>query len=352
VKYFRVSALKPGMSVGKSVKDLKGKVLLKEGDRLTAEHISYLSFIGIQGVDILDESDRNDGKEELTEAVEPEIREKAAKVVSDFFTKNDEMELSEIEKEIQHIVSAVVDQVLKNKDVTVNLTKIREYDNYTYSHSVDVGILAGIIGAKCGMSLMTLNDLVTAGFIHDIGKVFISRDIINAPRRLNDEERIKMMEHPRNGYLFINRSYNFNEQIVRSVYEHHEWYNGLGYPNHKGGKDLLINSRILKAADVYDAMTTKRPYHPPYLPSEVMEYIMGRSGMEFDPQVVEVMSRKLNVYPLGCQVELSDGERAVVIENNQGMVLRPKVKTLRDEKIVDLLHDRSSWNKTIVKMMI
>lgn len=197
-----------------------------------------------------------------------------------------------------------------------------------------------------------LTNLVTSGFLHDVGKVFIDPDILNAPRRLTPEEKVKMMDHPVKGAEFLKKNFNFPEVVVRGVYEHHEWYDGHGYPEHKTGDELLLNSRILKAADVYDAMTGRRVYHAPYLPSEVMEYIMGRSGMEFDPKIVNVMVHELCVYPIGCEVELSDGRKAIVSENHKGYVLRPTVKIIETGELVNLAYDRENWNITIAKLKL
>jgi putative nucleotidyltransferase with HDIG domain len=345
-----VSALGPGLKIAKEVLDINGKVLLGRGALLTSDNISYLSFIGLKGVYVEDEEDSK--STDLSDLIRPEIRETAAWVVKDFFSRSMSGNIPSSEKKIFDAVDEVVNIVLQNKDVVINLNQVKAYDQYTYFHSVDVGTLAGIIGAKRGLSKEELEELVTAGFLHDVGKVFISPDIINAPRRLNNEERIKMMEHPRLGYEYLKRNYNFSDTVIRTVYEHHEWYNGMGYPNRRSKEGLHIFSRILKAADVYDAMTTKRPYHPPYLPSEVMEYIMGRCGMEFDPGVVELMARELCVYPVGCEVELSDGRRAVVIENHHGLVLRPTVEDLDSKELIDLMSDREAWKLTIVKLML
>mgnify|MGYP001210799736 CR=1 FL=1 len=353
MRFCKVSALGPGLKVAKDVLDISGKVLLDSGALLTSDNISYLSFIGVKGVYVEDEEDGTKSID-LSDLIQPEIREAAAWVVKDFFSKsiNGNIPIPDSEKKIFETVDEVVGIVLQNKDVVINLNQVKAYDQYTYFHSVDVGTLAGIIGAKRGLSKEELEELVTAGFLHDVGKVFISPDIINAPRRLNKEERIKMMEHPRLGYEYLKKNYNFSDTVTRTVFEHHEWYNGMGYPNRRSKEGLHIFSRILKAADVYDAMTTKRPYHPPYLPSEVMEYIMGRCGMEFDPNVVELMARELCVYPVGCEVELSDGRRAVVVENHHGLVLRPTVEALDSKELIDLMSDRTAWKLTIVKLML
>ena len=241
--------------------------------------------------------------------------------------------------------------------------------NFFYSHFLNMAgtspFFAGIVFAKhdklelCKKYLMRYRISSLIGLSGCLGVLYVRSfilgeyiEIIHAPRRLNDQERIRMMEHPRLGYELLEKNFRFPESVNRTVLEHHEWYNGLGYPNHRRGNDLLFTSRVLKAADVYDAMTSKRPYHPPYLPSEVMEYIMGRSGMEFDPAIVEVMSRSMCVYPVGCEVELSNSERAIVISNHEGYVLRPTVKLIRTGDVIDLQSDHDALNLTIVKLMM
>jgi len=118
------------------------------------------------------------------------------------------------------------------------------------------------------------------------------------------------------------------------------------------GADIHLYARIIKAADVYDGMTSARPYHDAMLPGEVIEYIMAHVGTEFDVQVVTVMLEKLCVYPVGCEVILSNGEHAIVVENHTGYVLRPSVKLLGNGRVIDLLSDKDARNVTIVKLLL
>lgn len=355
--YVSVDNLKPGMILGQEIYDAAGKTLIMAEAPLTGENIGYLSFLGVLGVYINDEA----GKDVKSGGiVNSRVRRDAVSVVSKFFnramnSRAEEkygVEISPEDADIQTSVSQVVDEVLSEEEVMNTIIEVRTYDGYTFFHSADVAILAGVLAEKCHLKDSEVRDVVTAGFLHDVGKVFIDPDIINAPRRLTDEERAAMMAHPDKGYNYLKVNYSFSEDVLRAVHEHHEWYNGGGYPTKKGGNALSYLSRILKCADVYDAMTSRRVYHEPYLPGEVLEYFMGRSGMEFDPTIVKTMTRTLCVYPAGCDIELSDGRKAIVLENHAGAVLRPTVYCTETGETVDLLHDRDALNLTITKLAI
>lgn len=355
--YVPVDNLKPGMILGQEIYDAAGKTLIMAEASLTEENISYLIFLGVLGVYIKDEAGDHVKGGGIVNA---RVRRDAVSVVSKFFNRalGDEakekygVEIAPEEADIQASVEQVVDEVLSDEQVMNTIIEVRTYDGYTFFHSADVAILAGVLAEKCHLKDTEVRDVVEAGFLHDIGKVFINPDIINAPRRLTEEERVAMMEHPEKGYNYLKVNYSFNGEVLRAVHEHHEWYNGGGYPSKKGGNALSFLSRLLKCADVYDAMTGRRVYHEPYLPGEVMEYFMGRSGMEFDPTIVKTMTRTLCVYPAGCDIELSDGRKAIVVENHVGAVLRPTVYCTETGETVDLLHDRDALNLTITKLAI
>ena len=348
MRFLPVNQLREGMILGQELQDASGRMLLEKNTRLSKDNISYISFLEVTGLYIADDFSKD---VEIKEIIKPEVKKSALSLISTLFG-NPSGEGSPEEEALKENVHRVVEDVLNNRDVAYNLMEVRTYDDYTYFHSVNVGVLSGVLGFQCGLSDDELEELVMAGFLHDIGKVFIDPTIINAPRRLTEEEHVRMMDHPAEGYNFLRDNFDFSENVLMGVYEHHEWYDGGGYPCKKEGKEISMFARIIKAADVYDAMTSKRSYHEPYLPSDVLEYIMGRSGMEFDPKVVKTMVQELCVYPVGCEVELSNGERALVVENHRGYSLRPTVKLMSTGEVIDLTGDRSSWNITIVKLLV
>ncbi|MCR5639903.1 MAG: HD-GYP domain-containing protein [Lachnospiraceae bacterium] len=351
MRYLPMNQIKKDMILGQELYDGRGNLLLPKYTKLTDDHISYIIFQGITGLYIDDSFSRD---VEVREVLEPEVRRDTLRMINHLFQRALEGQcLTEPEEdELRCKVECVVNQVLDEQDVLYNLLDLKTYDDYTYCHSTDVAVVAGVLGAKCGLGDQQLHELVTAGFLHDIGKVYVNAEIINAPRRLTETERAQVMDHPRLGYEYLKENYHFSDAVTQCVYEHHEWYNGGGYPCRKKDKDISFLARILKVADVFDAMTSNRSYHAPYLPSEVMEYIMARSGMEFDPDVVTVATRELSIYPVGCEVELSTGAHALVIRNHRGYTLRPTIKHLETGEIIDLSDNRKSWNITITKLLM
>ncbi len=349
MRYYSIDQVREGMILGQELHDASGKMLMAKYTKLTTENVSFIAFLGLPGIYVDDHFSK---EVEIREIVRPEVRKSAVRVVQKIFNQAAGAEMPSGDFNLRENVKDIVGAVLDNDAVMYNLIEVRTYDDYTYFHSANVAILAGILGAKAKLGQQELNHLVMAGFLHDIGKIFVNPDIINAPRQLTEEERIDMMDHPRRGYEFLASNYDFPEEVLNAVYEHHEWHNGTGYPRRLKGDEISPLAKILKVADVYDAMTSRRSYHDPYLPSDVVEYIMGRSGMEFDPETVAIMAEELPVYPVGCEVELSDGRHAIVAKNHRGYVLRPTIKLLEDGSMLNLLDDQDTWNLTITKLMM
>lgn len=349
MRYLPITQLKEKMVLGEELYDNHGHMLLSKHTELSKENIAFLSFMGIEGVYIDDEFSE---EAKIEEIVRPEVKRSALLILKKVFFNTENGMHDEDQEMLAKEVDQVVREVISNRDVMFNVMNVKRYDDLTFYHSVNVAILAGVIGAKMKMTHQEVTDLVTAGFLHDIGKVFIDRDILMAPRKLTYEERVRMMDHPRLGYEFLKEEYNFNDNVLNAVYEHHEFYDGSGYPRRLKGDEIAPVARILKAADVYDAMTGRRTYHEPYLPSDVLEYIMGRNGMEFDPNVTRILATEFCIYPAGCEVQLSDGRKAIVLANHKGFVNRPLVKVLKDGEKIDLAFDRDSWDITIVKLLV
>ena len=178
----------------------------------------------------------------------------------------------------------------------------------------------------------------------------MEQDVLNARRGLTEEERLLVVQHPKLSYDFLQEHFDFSPEICTGVLEHHEWYNGCGYPMRRSGYEISYYARIIKVADVFDALTSRLPYHDPISPSGAVDYIMSNTWAEFDPDLVEIFTKKIAVYPVGCEVALSDGRRAVVWENHPESLLRPIVKVLPEGEVLDLESGREGKELAILEL--
>ncbi len=348
MRYLPITEIKEGMALGQDIYDGEGRMLLAKHQILNNEYARNLDTMGFQGVYIDDDFSEDI---EVEEVIKPAIKSRALKLVHVLFMEDETAEDAK-EWRIRQLVTDVVEDILNNGDAMYNMMDLKTYDDYTFFHSVSVAVLSAILGARYGMDEYELRILATAALLHDIGKKFLEVDILNAKRALTEEERRIVAQHPRLGYEFLRDNYDFAPEVCIGVLQHHESYNGEGYPLRKSGEDIDINARIIKLADVYDAMTSKRPYRDALSPSDAVEYIMAMCGSEFDPQLVEVFLKWVAVYPVGCEVWLSDGRKAVVAKNFHNFVLRPIVKILDTGALINLNEDRNARNITIVRLVV
>lgn len=259
---------------------------------------------------------------------------------------NHNMKSSQID-DMMNTTTALVNEVSGNKNVMVNILDLKMYDDYTYHHSLSVAVMALAIGMELGFDKKNLDELTLSGLLHDIGKVAIPLEIINKPGRLTPQEFEVVRQHPVNAgvYLFQNKLVSGN--TFKGILTHHEKFNGTGYPNGIKGTDIPIFGRILAVADVYDALTSDRPYRDPASPTEAMEYIMGGAGYFFDLDVVKAFLRRITPYPVGSKVFFTDGSGASVVQNTPQQPLRPIVKLFDSGDIVDLYNDPGSFRLVI-----
>lgn len=350
MRYLPTSKLMPGMALGQDIYDGAGRLLLAKHLLLSEEYISNLEFLGFPGIYIDDKFTQGI---EIQQILSPQIRSQALKMVYELFSFDSmEQEASVAEVRLQKTVEAVVDDILHNGDVMCNMMDIKNYDDYIYYHSINVGILSIMLGARYGLPKEQLFQLATAAFLHDIGKRFIDLEIVNGEWQLLGQDREVFRSHPKLGAEFLRSCYNFSSQVYAGVLEHHEYYDGKGYPFGKSGENISLFARIIKLTDSYDTLTSRHLSVSAKAPSEAMEYLMAMAGAEFDPKLVHIFMRKLAAYPVGCEVELSNGQHGVVAKNFENFPLRPLVKVLETGEMLNLRDDAAARSITVGKMIM
>lgn len=262
-------------------------------------------------------------------------------------------------------IQFLIDQLIKNEANLMSLTAIKNFDEYTFAHSVNVCILSVSLGARLGLPKRKLSELGFAALFHDIGKVKLPLNILNKPGELNEEEWEEVKKHPVFGVkaLLSKRSLDrFSTRAMVVAFEHHLKLDLSGYPQLSFKKDLNLCSRIVTIADVYDSMTSGRVYtKTPLTPDEALRKMLEDEGRTFDPVLLKVFINMLGIYPAGSVVILDTGEVGVVMKANPTELSRPEAaiiadKTGKKEKIetVDLTRIdeiTGKYKRTILKVI-
>ncbi len=233
-------------------------------------------------------------------------------------------------EKINIVVDSMVSMAMKDHTTLIGLAMIKDYDNYTFNHSVNVGVLALALGAFMGMGKKMLRDINTAGLLHDIGKTRIKKDILNKPGKLSAGEFEVMKKHVETGSEIVGRMEGVNRQIADAVLGHHIKHNRQGYPEWARDRAFGVMTDIVAIADSYDAMTTLRSYNAPFTPKVAIDTIMRLSGTQLNGNLVQKFVDMMGTYPVGTLVRLDTNEIAVVFKPNPSDSGAPEVKVVID----------------------
>ncbi|MCI2046266.1 MAG: HD-GYP domain-containing protein [Faecalibacterium sp.] len=244
---------------------------------------------------------------------------------------------------------SLVDQLLAKSDISVDMVSLASFDTYTYAHSLNVAILAIIIGINSGLNYDQITGLSEAALMHDIGKECISVDILNKKGRLTDEELKIVHSHAQLGYNKVKDDFRIPDTVKNAILSHHENEDGSGYPRQLKSKDIHYYAKIIHVCDVYDALVSNRIYRKALNPADAIEFLMSNSWVMFDVNYVRKVIECITPYPTGVTVKLSDGSPALVVQQNSQNHVRPKVLRLDTHTEIDLM---KVLNVTIVDMLM
>ena len=263
----------------------------------------------------------------------------------------------------RRLMQSIYNHIVEDEGFVYGLTNIKNHDEYTLNHSVNVCLLATALGRRLGLSRAELVDLGMAAFFHDLGKTETPLEILNKPGRLTDDERGIMERHPFHGAEKLALIKEFRRLPLRAIHvalEHHIKEDLSGYPRYFKKDDVNLFSKIVKVVDVFHAITTKRVYRTKdFTRAEALSLMLEQSGREFNPVILKAFVNMMGVFPIGTLAALTTGELAIVTDLNEDpkLVLRPTVKLITDPagnridgEVVDLAErdaDTGRFRRTI-----
>ena len=227
-------------------------------------------------------------------------------------------------------VAPLVDEINgsleRNVGALLSIVRLKTADDYTYMHSVAVCGLMIALGRVLGLEGEELRQVGLGGLLHDLGKISMPMEVLNKPGKLTDEEFATIKGHPRAGWKILKKSNEVSETPLDICLHHHERVDGNGYPERISGDALTLHARMGAVCDVYDAITSDRPYKAGWAPAESIKRMSEWCKGQFDETVFKAFVKTMGIYPTGSLVKLKSGRLGVVTDQSEGSLLQPRVK--------------------------
>ncbi|MBU5426012.1 HD-GYP domain-containing protein [Tissierella pigra] len=350
---------KEGDVLGKTLYNEMGGMLLKEGSNLNWYMIEKLKSYGYLSIYIKDKYT----EEDIEEIIKPEVVNRIYSLQgslnnvirgSSNENKIDSKKVRSHVKNLNEIIKEVAYDIVSSKNVLENLASISIYDDYTLTHSLNMMMLSIVIARDIGFNMNEIKSLATGCVFHDIGKIFLPIELINKPGKFTDEEFSLVQSHTEKGYRFLTDHTDLSAVSRNISLCHHEREDGLGYPRGLKGDEIHIFNKIASISDVFDALTSDRPYRRAVPLHDAMEYLLASGGNHFDIDLIKVFSQSINVFPKDTFVHLSDNREGIVYEINSEFHTRPKIKVYGEngKKVAPYIINLKEHNNIVIEKVI
>jgi putative nucleotidyltransferase with HDIG domain len=358
-KRISIDQLKIGMKIEKLDRSWLATPFLRHRFTITSsEQIQQLRASGVQQLDVdADDACQDSGSfvpampaAEISQPISPPLESelpaipvaeelpaarqvyKAAKLIVQQAMEDVRMGRALNMESVSEVVGSMADSILRSPDALTSLTRLKQFDEYTFFHSVNTSALALSVGKHLGYGREPLLQLGTGMLLHDIGKTMIPVEILNKPGRYEAHEFEIMKQHVLRGAEILSNTTGLTDTFLKPALEHHERVDGTGYPHHRSNKDLSQFGLIAAIVDIYDAVTSDRCYHKGKTPHDTLQFLyqLGTQG-HVDGTLVQQFVQVVGVYPVGSCVSLNTGETAIVKQFNHQAPIRPLVVLITDE---------------------
>ena len=238
------------------------------------------------------------------------------------------IELEQVEPLVENIVASI----FRKSDALLPLLHLKDHDDYTFMHSVSVCALMTSFARTLELPREVIHEISIGALLHDVGKAKVPEDILNKPGKLTDAEFDAMKSHVVQSKIILQNTPGISEIALDVAAQHHERFDGTGYPNRLAGDGISLYGQMAAIVDVYDAITSNRVYHQGMPPTLALRKLLEWSKFHFAPKLVHAFIRSIGIYPTGALVSLQSNALAVVQEQNPDNLLKPRVLVIFDLK--------------------
>ncbi|MDF2593041.1 MAG: metal dependent phosphohydrolase [Clostridia bacterium] len=352
-----LSKLYVGLALYEDVYNTLGAFILSKGTIIAEHHISRLMMNKVERVKVLVEEENSPEDTQIPSITSIYDKVKIKSFRTKYIQQVDEVTLvikaigqgSYVNiNEIHNISKHIMHEFDTLSDVVNYLHLVKPLDDYTYAHSLNVSLMAIIIGKWMGFNEKQLDEIAIAGLLHDLGKTKISQELLSKPGKLTPKEFDEIKKHTVLGFMMVEKAINISPDIKYAILMHHEKIDGTGYPTGATENQIPLYARIIAVADIYDAMTSNRTYRDKLCPFEVIKDFEMQTYGKLDTEVLSVFLKNIANSYLGDFVELSSGEIAEVIFINPNRIWQPIVKSGNDFIDLSSREESSNYIKQII----
>ncbi|MBM7602344.1 putative nucleotidyltransferase with HDIG domain [Metabacillus crassostreae] len=340
MRLVRLNKCQSGIKLGRTIYSENGKILLSKGTELTNSFIKRLQNLNIYTVYIED----NDSEGiDIVESIPAQLLNEATNTITEGL--NTIVEINTMKPSIQGMIKTekavsgfqkifkdILTCLTENPTVLNLLATTKIHENHVYTHSLNVTIYACQLAIENDLPQNQIEEIGLGALLHDLGKIFVSPEVLNKPGRLTREEFEQMKSHSELGFDILRKVHSVPLVVAHCALQHHERLDGTGYPRGITGSRIHPYAKILSVADVFDAVTSHRVYRPAMLPHQGMELLYSGSGTQFDTEQLKLFKNCIAIYPQGLTVKLNDGRTGIVTKYNFSSVGRPEIRIIQDEE--------------------
>lgn len=337
--------LRPGQTLVKPVLNKNGMVMLGAGTQLTDKYIERLRTLGITDVYVEEEDvpRRSQGTESPATAIAPEkparkrnasaskkaVDEAFAELIDNPLTRQ-QLSVPMLGDRFLRIFQSLLGDLSHHRFIKDRLTMLHLKDPLLFEHTLNVATLSAIIGFAKQYSIEPLHDLIVSALLFDIGMIQLPDELLIKKGRLTDDDRGLIERHTIEGHHMLAHRTDIPGSASLCALQHHERYDGSGYPSGIGNSHIHEFAQIIALADTYDALVSRRHHRSSYTRGDAVEFLLGSGDRMFNLSLVKLFVSHISIYPIGSRVILNSGQKAVITSVDSSLVQRPVVQIIRE----------------------